>query len=217
MVLLDCAAITLLCLGILKTNSSNVSLLSNFELVATSLMAYIFFKEFVSKKLFLAIGLITLACIVLSFDGFDGFIFNKGSILVLLASFCWGLENNCTRKLSIKDTRQITVIKGVFAGLSGIILGFIFREKMFEPQIVLILMLIGFISYGVSVSLYIFSQRYLGAAKTGAYYSIAPYLGVIFSLIILGEKLQAQFFIALFIMIISGVLVVQDSFKQHRS
>ena len=88
---------------------------------------------------------------------------------------------------------------------------------MFEPQIVLILMLIGFISYGVSVSLYIFSQRYLGAAKTGAYYSIAPYLGVIFSLIILGEKLQAQFFIALFIMIISGVLVVQDSFKQHRS
>ena len=211
MILLDISAITFLVIGISKTNSSNVSLLSNFELVATSLVACLFFKEAVSKKLFGAIILICIACTILSFEGFEGFIFNQGSIFVLLATLCWGIENNCTRCLSIKDVREITIIKGVFAGFFGIVLSLILKETVPDVKIIILTMLIGFISYGVSVSLYIFSQRHLGAAKTGAYYSIAPYAAVILSLVILGEKLQMQFFMALFIMIIAGILVIQDT------
>jgi drug/metabolite transporter (DMT)-like permease len=103
MVVLDIAAPIFLMIGLPMTTSANVSLLNNFEIVATSLIALFIFKESISKRLGGAIFLITLSSIILSVEDVSSFSFSLGSIFVLLACICWGLENNCTRKLSVKD------------------------------------------------------------------------------------------------------------------
>lgn len=211
MIILDISAILFLMFGICKTTGANASLLGNFELVATTLAAFVIFKEAISKRLFLAIALITAASIILTFEGSGSFVFNIGSILVLLSCICWGFENNCTRMLSIKDTRQITIIKGCFSGIGGLIIAFLIGESLPEIKWAILAMLLGFISYGVSVSLYIYAQRFLGAAKTGAIFSSAPFFGVIFSLMLLGEKPLPQFYIALLIMLIASALIIRDT------
>ncbi len=211
MVIFDISAITLLMYGILKTTGANASLLGNFELVATSLIAYGFFGEKISKNFFIAIILITVASIILSFEKQGAFIFNSGSLLVLLSCICWGFENNCTCKLSLKDTRAITLIKGIFSGLFGLLCSFFMSVDFPRLKWVLAVLVLGFISYGLSVCLYIYAQRFLGAVKTAAVYSTAPFFGVIFSLVLLREKPLIQFYIALFIMFIAVILAVRDA------
>ena len=112
MIVLDIAAPILLMLGLDRTNSANASLLNNFEIVATSMIALLVFKEVLSKRLTIAIALVTLASVILGFEGKGSFQFNTGSLFVLGAACCWGLENNCTRMLSSKSSVQITTIKG---------------------------------------------------------------------------------------------------------
>ena len=130
MVVLDIAAPILLMLGIERTNSANVSLLNNFEIVATSIIALFIFKEVISKKLWFAIALVTVASIILSFEGAGSFLFNQGSLFVLGASLCWGFENNCTKMISNKSTVEIVVIKGTFSGLGSLIVALILGEHI---------------------------------------------------------------------------------------
>lgn len=101
-------------LGISVGTASNVSLLGNFEIVATTLIALFIFKEKVSGKLWTAIGFVILSSIVLSFESSDSFQFFIGSLFVILATCCWGLENNCIRKISDKSTYEIVLLKGIF-------------------------------------------------------------------------------------------------------
>ena len=211
MVLLDISAIILLMLGIARTTGANAVLTGSFELAATSLAAYFLFKEHISKKLWCSILLITIACVILGFEARGSFIFNPGTILVLLSAICWGLENNCTRKLSIKDTRKITIIKGIFSGLGSLIIALLMSESVPEVSWILPALCLGFFAYGISITLYIYAQRYLGAAKTALYYSMTPFFGIIFSMLILGERPALQFYIALLIMIAGVVLVVGDN------
>lgn len=117
MIVLDIIAPILLMFGLLDSASSSASLLNNFEIVCTSLIALLVFKEAVSKKMWIAISLITMSSFFLSFDDISAFKFSWGAILVLLATLCWGLENNCTRNLSGKNTYHIVFLKGVFSGL----------------------------------------------------------------------------------------------------
>ena len=112
-------------LGISYGSSANASLLGNFEIVATTIIALILFKEAVTKRLWLAIGLITLSSVLLSFEGTDSFHFSYGSLLVIMATVCWGLENNCTRELSSKSTYQIVMLKGLFSGLGALVIALI--------------------------------------------------------------------------------------------
>lgn len=214
MVILDIIAPILLMIGITKTNSANVSLLNNFEIVATSLIALLIFKEVISKKLWLAIGLVTAASVILSFSGNDAFTFNVGSLFVLGACVCWGVENNCTKMLSSKSSEQIVIIKGCFSGLGSLMVALILGESIPALKYILAVLLLGFVAYGLSINFYIMAQKDLGAAKTSAYYSIAPFLGVAFSLILLGERPAVQFYIALAIMIISTVLMTKDTMEQ---
>ena len=113
MVVLDIIAPILLMFGISFTSSANVSLLNIFEIVATSLIALFIFKEAISKRLWLAIVLVTIASVVISFEGAGTFVFNKGSLFVLGACLCWGFENNCTKMISNKSSVEIVVIKGI--------------------------------------------------------------------------------------------------------
>ena len=216
MIVLDIAAPILLMLGLEQTNSANASLLNNFEIVATSLIAFLAFREKLSKRLTIAIVLVTAASIALSFEGEGSFQFNAGSLLVLCAACCWGLENNCTRMLSNKSSVQITTIKGIFSGLGSLIVAFIVGENI--PGLLWIgaVLLLGFVAYGLSINFYIKAQKDLGAAKTSAYYSIAPFLGVIFGVLLLREQPGLQFYLGLVIMIAATVLMVKDTISlQH--
>ena len=216
MIVLDIAAPILLMMGLKHTNSANASLLNNFEIVATSLIAFLAFREKLSKRLVLAILLVTAASVALSFEGKGSFRFNTGSVLVLGAACCWGLENNCTRMLSNKSSVQITTLKGIFSGLGSLIIALILGETL--PWIVWILavLLLGFVAYGLSIYFYIKAQKDLGAAKTSAYYSVAPFLGVCFGVLLLRERPGAQFYIGLAIMIAATVLLVKDTIAlQH--
>lgn len=155
MVVLDIIAPILLMLGIKMTASANVSLLNNFEIVATSIIALVVFKETISKKLWFAIGLVTIASIVLSFEGAGAFSFNQGSLLVLGACICWGFENNCTKMISHKNSVEIVVIKGTFSGLGSLIIALIIGEQISAIKWLLCVLLLGFVAYGLSIHFYI--------------------------------------------------------------
>ena len=211
MVVLDIAAPILLMLGIARTNSANVSLLNNFEIVATSLIAFFVFREVLTRQLCIAILLVTLASIILGFEGAGSFVLNTGSLFVLGACVCWGFENNCTRMISSKSSVEIVIIKGCFSGLGSLLIALLLGEELPSPSWMLRVLLLGFVSYGLSINFYILAQKELGAAKTSAFYSVAPFLGVAFSMLLLGERPDMQFYAALAIMLLATVLMVQDT------
>ena len=216
MVVLDIAAPILLMLGIERTNSANVSLLNNFEIVVTSVVALVIFKEIISRRLWIAIVLVVIASVILSFEGSGAFVFNEGSLFVLGACVCWGFENNCTKMISNKSSVEIVVIKGCFSGAGSLIVALLIGEQIPAAQWIAAVLGLGFVAYGLSIHFYIMAQKELGAAKTSAYYSVAPFLGVAFGMILLGERPGLQFYVACAIMIVATVLMVKDSIAlQH--
>ena len=215
MIVLDIAAPIFLMIGIKMGTASNASLLGNFEIVVTTLMALLIFKEQVSGKLWIAIGFITLSSIVLSFEGSGSFQFSIGSLFVILATCCWGLENNCTRKISDKSTYEIVVLKGIFSGGGSFTIAMVLGEKIPEMIYIAIVMLLGFVAYGLSIFLYIRAQRNLGAAKTSAYYAVAPFIGSFLAFVVNGEKLAVEYFIGLALMLVGTVFVVYDTMINH--
>lgn len=216
MIVLDIGAPIFLMLGIKYGSSSNVALLGNFEVVATTVIAFFVFKEAVSKKLWTAILLITVSSILLSFDGADSFKFSYGSLFVILATVCWGFENNCTKNISSKNTYEIVVLKGIFSGLGSLIIAFIRREDMPKIQYIALAMILGFIAYGLSIFLYVRAQNTLGAAKTSACYAVAPFIGAFLSFVFLRENLSGMYLIAFGFMISGTLLVVADTLiKSH--
>lgn len=200
MVILDIAAPIFLMIGLTRCSAANASLLNNFEIVATSLIALFIFKEAISKKLWLAIILVTISSILLSLEDMSSLQFSWGSLFVLLACVCWGFENNCTRMLSSKNPAQIVIIKGFGSGLGAFILSIAVGERFFHICYMVLALILGFIAYGLSIYFYIYAQRDLGAAKTSTYYAVSPFIGVGLSLAIFSEIPSITFMIALAIM-----------------
>ena len=211
MIVLDILAPIFLMTGIRYGSAANASLLGNFEIAATTLIALLLFRETVSRRLWTAVALILLSSILLSFEGTGSFRFSVGSLFVLLACACWGLENNCTRSISDKSTYEIVVLKGFFSGGGSFVIAVLSGEKLPEFRFIACAMLLGFVAYGLSIFLYVRAQRTLGAAKTSAYYAAAPFAGAFLSFLLLGETLSAAYFIALLIMIVGTVFVVLDT------
>ena len=215
MIVLDIAAPIFLMMGISYGSSANASLLGNFEIVATTVIALCIFKEAVSKRLWLAIALITLSSIILSFEGAESLQFSCGSLFVLLATICWGFENNCTRNISSKDTYEIVTIKGIFSGLGSLAIAFIRREAFPGMRYIAVALVLGFVAYGLSIFLYVRAQNTLGAAKTSAYYAINPFVGAFLSFVFLKERLSIIYLIALVIMFAGSAFVVRDTLVRH--
>lgn len=213
MVLLDIAAPVCLMIGLTMTTSANASLLNNFEIVATSLIALLIFKEAIGKRMWIAIFLITLSSIILSVEDLSGFSFSIGSIFVILACLCWGFENNCTRTLSLKDPLQIVVVKGFGSGVGSLIIVLALKQYSTNLLYLSIALLLGFVAYGLSIYFYIMAQRELGAARTSAYYAVAPFIGVLLSIIIFGQQITVSFIIALVIMIIGAYFAAVEHHK----
>lgn len=217
MIALDIVAPILLMFGLLDSASSNASLLNNFEIVCTSLIALFVFKETVSKRMWLAISLITISSFILSFDDITAFKFSWGAILVLLATLCWGLENNCTKNLSNKNTYHIVFLKGIFSGLGSLIVAICLGEQFAGIGYFVLALLLGFVAYGLSIFFYIKAQGVIGASKTSAYYAIAPFIGTLLSFLLLNEQLTWTYFVGLAIMILGTVIVVIDTLAKKHS
>ena len=213
MVVLDIIAPVLLMNGVARTTAANVSLLNNFEIVATAIIAFFIFKEKISRRMWGALILVTLSSLVLSFEGTDSLRFSTGSIMVIGAAVCWGFENNCTRMISSKSTHEIVIIKGFFSGTGTLLIALIIGEK-FPPALVTgIILLLGFVAYGLSIFTYIRAQEIIGAAKTSAFYALAPFIGALLSFLLLNESLSPKYAAGLIIMILGSVIAVIDTLR----
>lgn len=213
MIFLDIAAPVLLMFGLSLTTSANAALLNNFEIVATAVIALLVFKEAVGRRMWFAIVLITISSLVLSVDDYSSFSFSIGSVLVLMACICWGFENNCTRMLSMKDPRQIVVIKGLGSGAGALLISLIGNQYCNDILLILITMVLGFVAYGLSIYFYILAQRDLGAARTSAYYAAAPFIGVLISWFVFQDTISINFIIAIVIMLIGTFFAVTEMHK----
>lgn len=211
MVALDIAAPIFLMIGLTMTTAANASLLNNFEIAATSVIALGIFKETISKRLWTAIAFVTVGSIVLSVEDASSFSFSFGSLFVLLACVCWGFENNCTRMISNKDPLEIVVIKGFGSGLGSLVIALVLGEGLPDWGYAACALLLGFVAYGLSIFFYIYAQRYLGAAKTSAYYALAPFIGTALSLVIFREIPTVSFVAALAFMIAGAYLASTDA------
>lgn len=217
MVLLDVIAPVLLMTGLCVGSAANASLLGNFEIAATTFIAFLFFREMVSKRLWAAIALVTLSSALLSYSGRSSLEFSAGSLFVLGAAACWGLENNCTRSISGKSAYQIVTVKGIGSGLGSLVIALIAKEPFPSLRNILIAMALGFVAYGLSIFTYIRAQKVLGAARTSAYYAIAPFIGAGLSFVILKEKMTMIFIAALAIMLTGTAMIVYDTLlHRHR-
>ncbi|WP_368294517.1 DMT family transporter [Dehalobacter sp. TBBPA1] len=217
MVLLDMSAPILLLVGLSTTAAANVSLLGNFEIAATALLALWLFKETIGPRLWTAIILITASSILLSLKDIQGLSFSAGSIFVLLACVCWGLENNFTKMLSLKDPMQIVVIKGLGSGAGSLLIAFVTKQMTADYSYILFTLILGFFAYGLSFLFYVRAQRDLGAARTSAYYAVAPFIGVGLSFIVAKEPITSNFIIAAILMIFGAYYAAREKHDhQHR-
>ncbi len=219
MILLDIAAPIFLLLGLKSTTAANASLLNNFEIVATAIIALIVFKEKISARLWMGIVFVILSCALLSFEDISSLQFSYGSLFVLLACICWGFENNCTKKISSKDPLQIVLLKGFFSGIGSVVIGLCIGERITVLWSVFAVLGVGFIAYGLSIFFYVYAQRLLGAARTSAYYAIAPFIGTLLSLAIFRELPHYTYFISLGLMAVGAWLCSKDEpiFKRKKA
>lgn len=210
MILLDIAAPICLLTGLSHTSAASASLLNNFEIVATACIALALFNEKISPRLWIGILFVTASCILLSVEDMGQLRFSSGSLLVLLAGICWGLENNCTRMLSAKDPLQIVLLKGVFSGGTTVILALCLGERVTAWWSIPAVLAVGLVAYGLSIFFYVYAQRLLGAARTSAYYAVAPFIGAALSLLVFREWPSPHYFLALAVMMVGAWLCAAD-------
>jgi drug/metabolite transporter (DMT)-like permease len=211
MILLDILAPALLMFGLRSTAAANASLLNNFEIVGTSLIALMVFKESISPKLWIAITLVTVSSILLSLDTSVAFRFSTGSLLVLGASLAWGLENNFTRRLSNRSSSDIVILKGLGSGFGSLVLAIATGETFPQLWLIPVTLVLGFVAYGLSINYYVKAQKELGAAKTSTYYAFAPFIGVAFSLLLFPVKPKLSFWLGLILMGVATWFLINDS------
>lgn len=202
-----------LMLSLQNTPASTASLLLNFEGVGTTVIALLFFRESISRRAWVAIIVITLASIFLSTDFSSGFGLSLGALGVLLACVLWGVDNNFTRNISGKDPLAIVAWKGLVAGTFSFFLALSLGNPLPAATTILVTMVLGFLSYGMSTFLFIRSMRGLGAARTSALYGTAPLAGVLLSIFLFSEFPSAFFIVAAVLMIGGALLLVNE---EHR-
>jgi drug/metabolite transporter (DMT)-like permease len=177
----------LLVFGLARTDAAGASLLLNLDGLATMVIAWLAFRENVDRRLMLGAFAILAGAVLLSWQGHASF--QLGAVLIAGACTCWGIDNNLTRKLSSADPVQIAMLKGLVAGVVNLTLAFASGARFPPPGTVLAAATVGFLGYGVSLALFVLGLRHLGAARTGAYFSLAPFVGAALAVPMLGEPL----------------------------
>jgi drug/metabolite transporter (DMT)-like permease len=176
----------LLMFGLSMTSASSGSLLLNLEGLATMAIAWLVFRENVDRRLLLGAFAILVGAVVLAWNG-QGLSLDPGGLLIAGACLCWGIDNNLTRKLSSADPVQIAMVKGLIAGAAN--LGLALATGAAVPSVALTGAgaVVGFFGIGVSLVMFMLGLRHLGTARTGAYFSLAPFIGAALAVTLLGE------------------------------
>ena len=176
----------LLMIGLTGIPASGASLLLNAEGVFTALLAWFVFRENLDRRIALGMGAIAAGAVVLSWPGEARFTGLWPALAVLGACFAWGVDNNLTRKISLADATWIAAVKGLVSGTVNLILALLLGAAMPALPHLAGAMLLGFLAYGVSLALFVVGLRHLGTARTGAYFSVAPFFGATLALL-MGE------------------------------
>ena len=184
----------LLMFGLARTDAASASLLLNLEGLATMSIAWLVLRENVDRRLLLGAGAILAGAALLSWQGRASL--EWGAVLIAGACVCWGIDNNLTRKLSSADPVQIAMIKGLVAGVVNLSLAIWSGAAIPAGGTVLAAAIVGFFGYGVSLALFVLGLRFLGAARTGAYFSLAPFVGAVLAVLLLDELLSGRLLVA---------------------
>lgn len=181
----------LLMLGLASTTASGAALLLNLEGLATMAIAWIVFRENVDRRLLLGAAAILAGAVLLTWQG-GGVTINRGALLVAGACLAWGIDNNLTRKISAADPVTIAMLKGLAAGTVNVALALAYGSPLPGPLLALASALVGFLGVGVSLVMFVLALRHLGTARTGAYYSLAPFIGAVLAIAILAEPVTLR-------------------------
>jgi drug/metabolite transporter (DMT)-like permease len=185
----------LLMFGLAATPASATALLLNLESVLTLAIAWIVFKEYVDLRLGIGAAAIVLGAVVLSWPGGTDLSLGWGPLLIAGACLAWAIDNNLTRKVSAADPTQIAMLKGLVAGAVNVAIAVIAGAAMPGMGTLSAAAVVGLLGYGVSLSLFVLALRHLGAARTGAYYSLAPFIGAAIAIPMLHEPVTLAFVI----------------------
>jgi drug/metabolite transporter (DMT)-like permease len=182
----------LLMYGLRGTTAAATALLLNLESIFTALLAWFVFGEGVDKRIALGMAVIAAGAVVLSWQGPDAVGGPVAMLAIALACLGWAIDNNLTRKVSLTDPVQIAALKGGAAGLVNIAIAVGTGAALPSPATAAAAAVVGLLGYGVSLVLFVRALREIGAARTGAYFSLAPFAGAVLSVALLGERLTAQ-------------------------
>lgn len=180
--------------GLARTDAAGASLLLNLEGLATMGIAWLVFRENVDRRLLLGAFAILAGAALLSWQGRASL--DWGAVLIVAACVSWGIDNNLTRKLSSADPVQIAMLKGLVAGAVNLTLALIQGAALPGTGTILAAGMVGFLGYGVSLALFVLGLRHLGTARTGAYFSLAPFIGALLALTLLDEPLTIRLIMA---------------------
>ncbi|HEU0222615.1 MAG TPA: DMT family transporter, partial [Paracoccaceae bacterium] len=206
----------LLMFGLAATHATNASLLLNLEGLATMVIAWVVFREYVDTRLIAGAAAILAGAAILSWQG-EGPGLDAGAIFVALACLAWGIDNNLTRKLSAADPVQIAMVKGLAAGAINIAIALAGGAALPGPLLVAAAAIVGFLGYGVSLVLFVLGLRHLGTARTSAYFSLAPFIGALLGIAVLGEPLTLGLAAAGLLMAVGiGLHLAERHEHEHR-
>jgi drug/metabolite transporter (DMT)-like permease len=186
----------LLMFGLAQTDTATASLLLALEGAATALIAWFIFHENFDRRIALGMICIVAGAIILAWSGTPTLQNAIGPIAIICACVAWGIDNNLTRKVSLADPLQIVELKGLIAGPFNVVIGLWAGGLVTLSPALLLAGITGFLGYGLSLVLYVVALRHLGAARTGAYFSTAPFLGAVVSIFALGESITLGLVIA---------------------
>jgi drug/metabolite transporter (DMT)-like permease len=186
----------LLMLGLSVTPASSASLLLNMEGVLTSLLAWFVFKENFDRRIFIGMLLIIAGGLVLGWEQRPEIGLPWGAFAIVGACLCWAIDNNLTRRVSASDAVQIAAIKGLVAGAVNLGIALSLGLAMPSAKTAALAGLVGFCGYGMSLVFFVLALQKLGTARTGAYFSVAPFVGAAVSLMLLGDAPGAGFWTA---------------------
>ena len=192
----------LLMIGLTHTPASAASLLLNMEGVFTALLAWFVFRENFDRRIALGMLAIVVGGILLSWEGRVSWGGITGPFAVAGACLCWAIDNNLTQKVSAGDPVQIAMLKGVVAGGVNSAIAFFFGATLPSAPTIAAALVVGFLSYGVSLVFFVLALRSLGTARTGAYFSTAPFVGAMLSLIVFRERPSSLLIVAAALMAI---------------
>lgn len=182
--------------GLIISDAGSASLLLNMEGVLTAGLAWFVFKEHFDRKIALGMLSIVAGGCVLSWKGSFNLDHFSGPLFIILACFSWAIDNNLTKKISESDPMQIAMLKSLVAGFINIVIGLLFNANIPNANSIIFTSFIGFLGYGASLFFFVISLRQIGTARTGAYFSIAPFIGTAVAILFLGEGLTIQIAIA---------------------